>query len=107
MVNLVDYITSKIHIPICKKLTGEYVIYEVDWCDAIYDITGITTELQQQPGYGYLYQMTAGKLIKEIYKSTHAQQLQMILANGDIQTYQWYEDCQAYYNTNTQILLGL
>ena len=53
----------------------------------------------------YTYNLAAGKLCKEIYRRTQAEEIRMVCNDGKIRTYMWVSNIGAYYNKITRLLI--
>ena len=101
MINLIDYIANPAHLNLYFNADG-YWIDEIDWDDAIYELGGMDEHLEVPE---YTYNLAAGKLCKEIYRRTQAEEIRMVCNDGKIMTYMWVSNIGAYYNKITRLLI--
>lgn len=101
MINLIDFIAHPNHINVYYDEEG-YLIDEIDWNDAIYELGGMDEHWNV---YEYWYNVAAGKLCKEIYRKTQAEEIRMVCNDGKIRKYVWAEKIGAYYNKVTRVLI--
>jgi hypothetical protein len=101
MINLIDYIMHKTLINVYFDADG-YWIDEIDWNDAIYELGGMD---ENWNAYEYLYNVAAGKLCKEIYRRTQAEEIRMFCDDGKIRKYVWAENIGAYYHKYSHTLI--
>lgn len=101
MINLIDYIANPAHLNLYFIADG-YWIDEIDWNDAIYELGGMDKYWEVPE---YTYNLAAGKLCKEIYRRTQAEEIRMVCKDGKIRTYMWVSNIGAYYNKITRLLI--
>ena len=101
MINLVDYIANPAHLNLYFNADG-YWIDEIDWNDAIYELVSMDKHWDVSE---YTYNLAAGKLCKEIYRRTQAEEIRMVCNDGKIMTYMWVSNIGAYYNKITRLLI--
>lgn len=101
MINLIDYIAHPNHINVYFDEEG-YWIDNAEWDDAIYELDGTDVDGNF---HEYLYNVAAGKLCKEIYRRTQAEEIRMFCNDGKIRKYRWAAHIGAYYNKVTHVLI--
>lgn len=102
MINLINYITNTLRIPIYVSDHGAYVITDNDWTDVMQREGAISEE-----GYvhGYIYDITAGALSKYIHNITCAEYILMTLEDGAMRELKWNETNRCYYGVEDDMII--
>ena len=101
MINLIDYIAHQTHLNVYFDADG-YFIDEWEWNDAIFELNGMDKNSEID---NYQYCVAAGKLCKEIYRTTRAEEIRMFCDDGKIEKYVWDEKIGAYYHKYSHTLI--